>query len=117
LSLMWRLTGEPYSKTYSMKGMKGVKPNQPFNSNGGLGSWEIGIRKSEWDAQVAAPAGAAALAYAGAPLVKTTTMGVTWVPTEKVRFKANMVNTDYGATQVGGETEEEAVIFRAQVDF
>jgi len=117
LSLMWRLTGEPYSKTYSMKGMKGVKPNQPFNSNGGLGSWEIGLRKSEWDAQVAAPAGAAALAYAGAPLVKTTTLGVTWVPTEKVRFKANMVDTDYGDTLVGGETEEQAVIFRAQVDF
>ena len=120
LSLMWRLTGEPYSKTYSMKGMKGVKPNQPFSSNGGLGSWEIGLRKSEWDAQAAAPAGAAALQYAGAPLVKTTTLGVTWVPTEKVRFKANLVDTDYGQVLGLGnsiETEEQAVIFRAQVDF
>jgi phosphate-selective porin len=117
VSLMWRLTGEPYAKTYSMKGMKGVKPNQPFNSKGGLGSWEIGIRHSEWDAQAAAPAGAAALAYAGSDLVKTTTLGVTWVPVEKVRFKANLVDTDYGDTLVGGESEEQAVIFRAQVDF
>jgi len=117
MSLMWRLTGEPYAKTYSMKGMKGVKPNQPFNSKGGLGSWEIGIRHSEWDAQAAAPAGAAALAYAGSDLVKTTTLGVTWVPVEKVRFKANLVDTDYGDTLVGGESEEQAVIFRAQVDF
>ena len=116
MSLMWRLTGEPYAKTYSMKGMKGVKPNQPFNSKGGLGSWEIGLRKSEWDAQQADP-NAALLAYAGADLVKTTTLGVTWVPTEKVRFKANLVDTDYGDTLVGGETEEQAVIFRAQVDF
>jgi phosphate-selective porin OprO/OprP len=117
VSLMWRLTGEPYAKTYSMKGMKGVKPNQPFNSKGGLGSWEIGIRHSEWDAQAAAPAGATALAYAGSDLVKTTTLGVTWVPVEKVRFKANLVDTDYGDTLVGGESEEQAVIFRAQVDF
>lgn len=116
ISLMWRLTGEPYAKTYSMKGMKGVKPNQPFSSNGGLGSWEIGLRKSEWDAQQADP-NAALLSYSGATLVKTTTLGVTWVPTEKVRFKANMVDTDYGDTLVGGETEEQAVIFRAQVDF
>ena len=117
VSLMWRLTGEPYSKTYDMKGMKGVKPNQPFSSKGGLGSWEIGIRKSEWDAQDAAPGGQTALTYGDAQLVKTTTLGVTWVPTEKVRFKANMVDTDYGDTLVGGETEEQAVIFRAQVDF
>ena len=121
ISLMWRLTGEPYSKTYDMKGMKGVKPNQPFSSNGGLGSWEIGLRKSEWDAQEAAPAGTN-LTYLqndnpGADLVKTTTLGVTWVPTEKVRFKANLVDTDYGDDLVGGETEEQAVIFRAQVDF
>ena len=116
ISLMWRLTGEPYAKTYDMKGMKGVKPNQPFSSNGGLGSWEIGLRKSEWDAQQADP-NAALLSYSGATLVKTTTLGVTWVPTEKVRFKANMVDTDYGNTLVGGETEEQAVIFRAQVDF
>jgi phosphate-selective porin len=117
VSLMWRLTGEPYAKTYSMKGMKGVKPNQPFNSKGGLGSWEIGIRHSEWDAQAAAPAGATVLAYAGSDLVKTSTLGVTWVPVEKVRFKANLVDTDYGDTLVGGESEEQAVIFRAQVDF
>ena len=117
LSLMWRLTGEPYAKTYSMKGMKGVKPNQPFNSKGGLGSWEVGIRKSEWDAQAAAPAAATNLAYAGSTLVKTTTLGVTWVPVEKVRFKANLVTTDYGDTPVGGELEEEAFILRAQVDF
>lgn len=117
MSLVWRLTGEPYAKTYSMKGMKGVKPNQTFNAKGGIGSWEIGIRKSEWDAQEAAPTGAAALAYAGSDLVKTTSLGVTWVPVEKVRFKANLVTTDYGDTQVGGETEEEAFIFRAQIDF
>ena len=117
VSLMWRLTGEPYAKTYSMKGMKGVKPNQSFNSKGGLGSWEVGIRKSEWDAQAAAPAAATNLAYAGSTLVKTTTLGVTWVPVEKVRFKANLVTTDYGDTPVGGELEEEAFILRAQVDF
>jgi len=116
VSLMWRLTGEPYSKTYDMKGMKGVKPNQPFTSKGGLGSWEIGIRKSEWDAQQA-DLNQPLLAYAGSDLVKSTTYGVTWVPTEKVRFKANLVDTDYGDTLVGGETEEQAVIFRAQVDF
>ncbi|MBT6184956.1 MAG: hypothetical protein HOI07_09455, partial [Betaproteobacteria bacterium] len=39
------------------------------------------------------------------------------VPVEKVRFKANLVTTDYGDTPVGGELEEEAFILRAQVDF
>jgi len=116
LSLVWRLTGETYAKTYSMKGMKGVKPNQPFTSNGGLGSWEIGIRRSEWDAQAANPAGTN-LTYTGSDLVKTTTMGVTWVPTEKVRFKANLVDTDYGDTLVQGQADEQAFIFRAQVDW
>ena len=112
MSLVWRLTGEPYSKTYSMKGMKGVKPNQPYTSKGGLGSWEIGIRKSEWDAQDVADGN-----YAGADLVKTTTVGLKWVPTEKVRFMANLVETKYNTPIVAAEGNEDALIFRSQIDF
>ena len=108
----YMLTGEHYVKSYSLKGMKGVKPNAPYSKAGGTGAWEIGIRKSEWDAQAVADAN-----YSGADLVKTTTVGVKWMPNEKVRFMLNLVDTKYNTPIVATAGNEEAVMFRSQIDF
>ena len=112
MAFTYMLTGEHYVKSYSLKGMKGVKPNAPYSKAGGTGAWEIGIRKSEWDAQAVADAN-----YSGADLVKTTTVGVKWIPNEKVRFMLNLVDTKYNTPIVATAGNEEAVMFRSQIDF
>ena len=112
MALTYMITGEHYANSYSLKGMKGIKPNAPYSKAGGTGAWEIGIRKSEWDAQDVADAN-----YSGADLVKTTTVGVKWIPNEKVRFMLNLVDTKYDTPIVAAVGNEEAVMFRSQIDF
>ena len=112
MALTYMITGEHYANSYSLKGMKGIKPNAPYSKAGGTGAWEIGIRKSEWDAQDVADAN-----YSGADLVKTTTVGVKWIPNEKVRFMLNLVETNYNTPIVATVGNEEAIMFRSQIDF
>ena len=112
MALTYMITGEHYANSYSLKGMKGIKPNAPYSKAGGTGAWEIGIRKSEWDAQDVADAN-----YSGADLVKPTTVGVKWIPNEKVRFMLNLVDTKYDEPIVAAVGNEEAVMFRSQIDF
>ena len=45
MALTYMITGEHYANSYSLKGMKGIKPNAPYSKAGGTGAWEIGIRK------------------------------------------------------------------------
>ncbi len=112
MAMTWMLTGEPYVDSYSIKGMKGIQPARPYTKAGGIGAWEIGIRRSEWDAQSVDD-----LNYTGADLVKTTTLGLTWIPNKKVRFKLNVVTTNYNTPIVAAEGDEEAITFRSQIDF
>ena len=114
MALTYMITGEHYANSYSLKGMKGIKPNAPYSKAGGTGAWEIGIRKSEWDAQAVADAN---YTTGGADLVKTTTVGVKWIPNEKVRFMLNLVETNYNIPIVATVGNEEAVMFRSQIDF
>ena len=114
MALTYMITGEHYANSYSLKGMKGIKPNAPYSKAGGTGAWEIGIRKSEWDAQAVADAN---YTTGGADLVKTTTVGVKWIPNEKVRFMLNLVDTKYDTPIVAAVGNEEAVMFRSQIDF
>ncbi|MDA1011202.1 MAG: porin [Proteobacteria bacterium] len=114
MALTYMITGEHYAKSYSLKGMKGIKPNAPYSKAGGMGALEIGIRKSEWDAQDVA---AANYSTPRADLVKTTTVGVKWIANEKVRFMLNLVDTKYNTPIVAAVGNEEAVMFRSQIDF
>jgi len=111
-AITWMITGEDYSKSYGMSGMKAIKPNSVFTKNGGTGAWEIGFRRSEFDAQEVATGN-----YRGADLVKTDTIGIKWIPNEKIRFMLNRVTTNYNTPIVASAGDETAVIFRSQVDF
>ena len=84
--------------------MKAIKPNSPFG-NGGIGAWEIGVRKSTFD--VDAALGGSGTRSGGS----STTYGIKWIPNHKVRFILNAISTDYGTTQ------EDAYILRTQLDF
>ena len=78
--------------------------NDPFG-NGGIGAWEIGVRKSTFD--VDAALGGSGTRSGGS----STTYGIKWIPNHKVRFILNAISTDYGTTQ------EDAYILRTQLDF
>jgi phosphate-selective porin len=108
------ITGEHYASAYKMTGMGGIKPKNPVTKSGGLGAWEVGYRTSTWDAQDVAAGN-----YTGATRVKTDTIGLKWIPNEKVRFMLNQVTTKYNDfTQVAGaQGSEKAIILRSQLDF
>jgi phosphate-selective porin OprO/OprP len=114
-SITWMITGEDYASAYKMTGMGGIKPKNPVTKSGGMGAWEIGYRNSKWDAQDVAGAGA----YVGATRVTSDTIGLKWIPNEKVRFMLNQVTTKYNDfTQVAGaQGSEKAIILRSQLDF
>jgi len=114
-SITWMITGEHYASAYKMTGMGGIKPKNPVTKSGGLGAWEVGYRNSKWDAQDVAAAN-----YTGATRVTTDTIGLKWIPNEKVRFMLNQVTTKYNDfTQVGANVRgsEKAIILRSQLDF
>ncbi|MEL0030881.1 MAG: porin, partial [Betaproteobacteria bacterium] len=113
-SVTWLITGEHYAKSYSLKGMKAIKPNSPVTKSGGTGAWEVGYRTSTFDAQDASQAGNWSTAT---DLVKTTTLGLKFIPNEKVRFMVNSVKTKYNVPVVAAVGNEKAITFRAQVDF
>jgi len=104
IALNYLITGERYADNYSLGGMKAIKPNSPFG-NGGMGAWEIGVRKSTFD--VDAALGGSGTRSGGS----STTYGIKWIPNHKVRFILNAISTDYGTTQ------EDAYILRTQLDF
>ena len=111
-AITWLITGEDYAKSYGMTGMKAIRPNSPVTKSGGTGAWEVGFRRSTWDAQEVANGN-----YRGADLVTTDTLGLKWIPNEKVRFMLNHVTTKYNTPIVAAVGNEKALIFRSQVDF
>ena len=48
-ALNWLITGEKYADSYSLGGMRAIKPNNAFNKGGGWGVWELGVRYSKLD--------------------------------------------------------------------
>ena len=113
-SITWMLTGEHYASAYKMTGMGGIKPKNPVTKSGGMGAWEIGYRNSKWDAQDVAAGN-----YTGATRVTSDTIGLKWIPNEKVRFMLNQVTTKYNdfSQVAGAQGSEKAIILRSQLDF
>ena len=109
LAVNWLLTGENYADNYSLGGMKAITPNQTFNSAGGMGAWEIGVRSSVSDVDRNGTS-------ASNTHNTSTTVGLKWIPNHKTRFILNNVRTKYGAA-VSSRTSESAWILRAQLDF
>jgi len=94
VNLMWLITGEQYVDSYSLNGMKAIKPLKPLGA-GGMGAWELGFQYAELDADQS---------QAGTDNVKSTTVGLKWIPVTNIRFLLNWVQNDYEtAIDVGGQ--------------
>jgi phosphate-selective porin OprO/OprP len=98
VNFMWLITGEQYADSYSLNGMKAIKPLKPLGG-GGTGAWELGVQLAELDADQS---------QAGADNVKSMTVGLKWIPVTNVRFLLNWVENDYdtpGGQPVDKETQ------------
>jgi len=85
VNLMWLITGEQYADSYSLNGMKAIKPLKALGG-GGMGAWELGVQFAELDADQS---------QAGTDNVQSMTVGLKWIPVTNVRFLLNWVENDY----------------------
>ncbi len=109
----WLITGESYVKSYSINGMKSIKPTNSTES-GGWGAWEVGVRFSKFDA------GGYVITPTSTNKADAVTIGLKWIPNNVVRFILDYVDTSFdtpvtsGTEQVSGE---KAVTLRSQIYF
>lgn len=128
---LWLITGENYADAYKDGAFGGrIKPKNDFvhpsaaASGGGWGAWEIGVRRSRFDASdflaATATTGGAAVAAGSTTEADAWTLGLKWIPNPNTRFLMNYVKTDFGTpVTVNGVTvsDEKALTMRAQFDF
>ena len=110
VSALWLITGEQYVDSYSINGMKQIKPLKPL-SKGGMGAWEVGVQYAELDADQS---------LAGDDNVKSVTAGLKWIPETNIRFLLNWVQNDFETPiTVAGQLvdKETQVNARAQLYF
>ena len=98
-AVTWLITGEKYSDSYTLGGMRAIKPNNPFKKGGGgLGAWELGVRVSKLDASDLTPA-----QFTGTNEADSITVGLKWIPVTPVRFYLNYTQTDFAQAIAGRE--------------
>ena len=110
VNAMWMITGERYAKSYSIDGMKSIKPLKSLSA-GGMGAWEVGVQFANLDADQSTD---------GELNLDSTTLGVKWIPEENVRFLLNWVENDFETPiTVNGQSvdKETQVNLRAQIYF
>ena len=115
----WLITGEKYADSYSLGGMKAIKPNNPFKKGGsGMGAWELGVRYSKLDGSDWA--GTAELGAGTTAEADAITVGLKWIPVTPVRVYLNYTQTDFNtpvATATGTTNDEKAITLRTSVYF
>lgn len=115
-SLFWMITGERYADSYTLGGMRAIKPNNPYKKGaGGIGAWELGVRFSKLDAS-----DLTAGQFTGANEADAMTIGLKWIPVTPVRLYLNYTQTEFETpiAVVGGTADEEkAITLRAAVFF
>lgn len=128
VSLLWLMTGETWSDFYANGYWQKIRPNNRFSlePGGGWGAWELGLRYSAMDAtdfRASNPAGTGQLSTA--TLVPTNkadawTVQLKWIHNVYSRWLLSYVRTNFETpVNVNGINvgHEDAVLFRAQVDF
>ncbi|MGH8671995.1 MAG: porin, partial [Burkholderiales bacterium] len=138
-SLLWLVTGEKYAAAYKDGVFGRIVPQSNFNpfQAGSWGAWELGVRYEDFDASdftlfsSAVPAGLVGTGVISNSATAATTneadawtLGLKWIPNPNVRFLLNYVKTNFETpvrVNNNGKTEifddEDAVTFRAQIDF
>jgi phosphate-selective porin OprO/OprP len=132
VSLLWLMSGETWSDFYANGFWQKIRPNQRFSlePGGGWGAWELGMRYSRMDAgdfSASNPAGTGQPAAAANPAVTTGTTGANawtvqlkWMHNLYSRWLLSYVRTNFDTpVTVNGValSHEDALLFRAQVDF
>jgi phosphate-selective porin OprO and OprP len=136
---LWTITGEKYADGYKNGVMGSIKPTKDFDpATFSGGTWEAGLRYSEFDAsdydtlglrQATAAAATAedtniTTTAAGFAKAEAWTAGIKFLPNSNMRFMLNYVDTSFKDV-IGGATggviinnkrvdDEKAVIMRAQ---
>ena len=116
IEAMYLLTGEKYSDFYKKGAFGSIKPKSEFNfdTNSGLGAWEIGLRYEMFDvsgAQLIGPGVGRFQGTVNSPSAdsqtcasttcdgnggaNTTTLGIKWVLNPNMLVKANWAHTKY----------------------
>jgi phosphate-selective porin OprO/OprP len=110
---IWNITGESHNYSNSSNTFGWIKPKQNFSTEkGGLGAWQVGLRFSKIDTDIAATSTLTNAADA-------TTLGLTWFANDYTRVMLNYVQTNFASNVkvASGQTKEEALNLRAQVSF
>jgi phosphate-selective porin OprO/OprP len=130
VALLWLMTGETYADFYRDAQVGKIKPRNRFSrgKGGGWGAWELGLRYSTFDGSDFSdsnPANTGRLASTSPASNSTTgadayTVQLKWIPNVYTRFWLDWVRTEFDTPVVvnGTSTDnEEAIMFRAQIDF
>jgi phosphate-selective porin OprO/OprP len=132
VSLLWLATGETWSDFYANGIWQKIRPNQRFSMEpgGGWGAWEFGLRYSRMNAddfRGPNPAGTGQVGTSTNPSVTTGTTGanawtvqVKWIHNVYSRWLLSYVRTNFDTPVVANGlslSHEDALLFRAQVDF
>ncbi len=132
VSLLWLITGETWSDFYANGMWQKIRPNQRFSMEpgGGWGAWEFGLRYSRMDAgdfRASNPAGTGQPGTSTNPNVTTGATGadawtvqLKWIHNVYSRWLLSYVRTNFDTPVVANGialSREDALLFRAQVDF
>lgn len=130
VSLLWLASGEIWSDYYAGGYWQKVRPNNRFSfePGGGWGAWELGLRYSQMNAGDFRSTNAAGTGQVSAtsPVTQATTRAnawtaqIKWIQNNYARWLLSYVQTQFDSpVLVNGVAvdREEAILFRAQVDF
>ena len=130
VSLLWLASGEVWSDYYGGGYWQKVRPNNRFSfePGGGWGAWELGLRYSQMNASDFRGTNGAGTGQvsATAPVTQATTKAdawtaqIKWIQNNYARWLLSYVQTRFDTPVIvnGVAIErEEAILFRAQVDF
>lgn len=119
LALVYNITGEKWSDAYKDGAFGGIKPLSNFRSSGkGNGAWQIGVRKSSYDASD----WVSTTSTTGSKKGDTTTLGINWILNPNARIMLNhstsKFNTAFSAYSGGPSGDKETVTtLRTQINF
>lgn len=115
VAALYNITGESWADVYRDGTWGAVKPKSNFTSSGGTGAWQVGLRYSSYNAEVASGT------VVGSPKGNSTTLGLTWFinPNSRVMLDHAMtkVNTAFAVTGGGTGDSERVTTVRMQYNF
>ena len=115
IAALYNITGESWADVYRDGAWGAVKPKSNFSTSGGLGAWQVGLRYSAYNAEVASGT------VTGSPKGNTSTLGLTWFINPNARVMLDhaftKLDTTYTISNAGSGTKERVTTLRMQYNF